>query len=74
MLAAAISESEETSEPISKTENMIKLPKVTVSTDDVLDIKVAVKKMKFSAIKSLATQRAKRRLPITVSKAINPKN
>jgi len=74
MLAAAISESEETSEPISKTENMIKLPKATISTDDVLDIKVAVKKMKFSAIKSLATQRAKRRSPITVSKVINPKN
>lgn len=74
MLAAAISDSEETSEPISKTENMIKLPKATISTDDVLDIKVAVKKMKFSAIKTLANQRAKKRTPITVSKVSNPKN
>ena len=74
MLAAAISDSEETSEPTSKTENMIKLPKATISTDDVLDIKVAVKKMKFSAIKALANQRAKKRTPITVSKVSNPKN
>ena len=74
MLAAAISESEETSEPISKTENMIKLPEATISTDDVLDIKVAVKKMKFSAIKALATQRTRKRAPIIVSKVPNPKN
>lgn len=74
MLAAAISESEEISGPVSKAENMIKLPKATISTDDVLDIKVAVKKMRFGAIKALANQRARRRSPITVSKVSNPKN
>ena len=74
MLAAAISESEETSEPISKTENMIKLPEATISTDDVLDIKVAVKKMKFSAIKALGNQRTRKRAPMIVSKVTNPKN
>ena len=74
MLAAAISESEETSEPISKTENMIKLPEATISTDDVLDIKVAVKKMKSSAIKALETQRTRKRASMIVSKVTNPKN
>ena len=74
MLAAAISESEETSEPSTKAENMIKLPKTTISTDDVLDIKVAVKKMKLNSIKALGSQRSKKRSPITVSKVDNPKN
>ena len=74
MLAAAISESEETSEPTLRTENMIKLPKSTISTDDVLDITVAVGKMKFYSIKALASQKSKKRPVVTVSKVPNPKN
>jgi len=74
MLAAAISESEETSEPTLRTENMIKLPKSTISTDDVLDITVAVGKMKFHSIKALASQKSKKRPVVTVSKVPNPKN
>ena len=74
MLAAAISESEETSEPTTKAGNMIKLPKTTISTDDVLDIKVAVKKMKINSIRALGGPRLKKGSPITVSKVDNPKN
>lgn len=74
MLAAAISESEEASEPVSKTKDMIKLPRTIISTDDVLDIKVAVNRMKFSAIKGLANAKARKRTPITISRVPNHKN
>jgi len=73
MLAAAISESEETVEPVSKTDDLMRLPKTTVTTDDVLDIKMAVRKMKFGVIKSLGSQKSRKRSIVTVSKITSPK-
>ena len=73
MLAAAISESEEAVEPVSKTDDLMRLPKTTVTTDDVLDIKMAVRKMKFGVIKSLGSQKSRKRSIVTVSKITSPK-
>ena len=73
MLAAAISESEETVEPVSKTDDLMRLPKTTVTSDDVLDIKMAVRKMKLGVIKSLGSQKSRKRSIVTVSKITSPK-
>ncbi len=70
MLAAAISE-EETNEQTS--EKLIKLPKTTVTTDDVLDIKAMVSKMKLASIKALGRERQKRS-SITISRITSPKS
>src|SRR3989344_2849916 len=74
MLAAAISESEETVGPVSKTDGLMRLPKTTVTSDDVLDIKMAVRKMKFGVIKSLGSQKSRKRAIVTVSKITSPKS
>lgn len=68
MLAAAISEPEKSEETIEKPEKMIGLPKTTISSDDVLDIKVAVSKMKFGAIKSFGSAKSRKKATIVVSK------
>lgn len=74
MLAAAISESEETAGAVSKPERIMKLPRTTITTDDVLDIKTALGKMKFSTIKQLSGQRVRRKTALTVSRVNPPKN
>jgi len=74
MLAAAISESEDPIEPITKQGPMIKLPKTTISADDILDIKLAVQRMKFSSIRSLSSQKSKRKSAVTVSKVASSKD
>lgn len=75
MLAAAISESEEPiEEPITKQGPMIKLPKTTITADDILDIKQAVSKMKFSSIRSISHQKSKRKSTVTVSRVTSPKH
>ena len=74
MLAAAISESDETIEPITKQVTVIKLPKTTISADDILDIKLAVGKMKFSSIRSMGNQKSKRKPTVTISKVTSSKN
>ncbi|MCH8821407.1 hypothetical protein IID23_02670 [Patescibacteria group bacterium] len=74
MLAAAISESEEAIEPITKQVTVIKLPKTTISADDILDIKLAVGKMKFSSIRSMGNQKSKRKPTVTISKVTSSKN
>lgn len=74
MLAAAISESEETAGAVSKPERIVKLPKGAITTDDVLDIKIVIRKMRVSAIKSLGGQRVRRKPALTVSKVTPPKS
>lgn len=74
MLAAAISESEETDESVSKSDKLIKLPKTTITTDDVLDIKMAVRKFRVSTIKSFGSQRIRQKPTVTVSKITSSKN
>lgn len=72
MLAAAISDSEEIEERGIKRGEFIKLPKTTITSDDVLDIKLAVQRMKANTIKSLAA--SKRKSVVTVSKIPSSKN
>lgn len=74
MLAAAISESEETASTVSKPERIVKLPKATITTDDVLDIKMILERVKFSTIKSLSSQRIRKKQALTVSKVSPPKS
>lgn len=71
MLAAAISDGD-VSEPVSN-DQFIKLPKTTITADDVLDLKIFVQKMKFSTIKSIGEPKIRRKPQITVSRISSSK-